>query len=399
MNLSRWMILFLLALAVIAWFMISRMDRYDPAGAERLAALIAPVRIVRDEKGMPYVMAETFEDAIRGQGFVTAQDRLFQMQMMRMLSQGRLSELIGEPGVGMDTMVHLLDIPALARRQTNLLTAEERNFYQSYAEGINAYVAARPGELPLPLRGNPPAPWTLEELIGVQIFSYWGSTTNWREELLSQSLIDHLGVTKAAEISQITVNADDEKNARAASDYYYQSLSPDLAYQSLPAGRAEELFQSLPAPDYSGSNCWVTGSDKSAGGLPIVASDPHIDARRLPGFWHPIGLITPEWRAVGGAVAGSPGLGIGRTSGMAWGVTNGYGDMVDLYVEQQDPANADNYLEGSHSIPFQVRRVTLRIMDAFRAENILPPAILHRQLTGDWAMAMGPSEIGGEAHH
>ncbi|NND39066.1 MAG: penicillin acylase family protein [Pseudomonadales bacterium] len=346
-------IVVLLALAV--WILLPKIDSYNPGGSARIAGLSGPVRIVRDENGVPYIFAHTFEDAIAGQGFVTAQDRLFQLQMMRMLSQGRLSELVGEPGLAMDTMVHLIDVAAQANRQTNILIEEDRAMLQSYVNGVNAYLVQRTDEISLPLRRNPPQPWTLKELVTLQIFNSWGSTVNWRQELLSQSLIDHLGVERAAEISQLTINADDEAMARASSNY---------AYQAAPLGITAKLADALPAADASGSNSWVTGSSRSAGGLPIVASDPHIDARRLPGFWHPVGLITPEWRAVGGAAAGGAGIGIGRTNFIVWGVTNGYGDMVDVFVEQEDPANSNHYLEGSKSIPFETRQVQIKIKDA-----------------------------------
>ena len=265
-----------------------------------------------------------------------------------------MSELAGKGGLAMDRMVHLIDVPGQAARQIKILADADRAMLEAYLRGVNGYLTERANELPLPLRSNPPPPWTLEELVGVQIFSSWGSTVNWREELLSQSLIDHLGVDQAAEISQLTVNADDPDHARAASDYAYQLNGLQLSYS------IDSVF---PAPDAIGSNCWVTGSSRSAGGLPIVASDPHLDSRRLPGFWHPIGLITPEWRAVGGAVAGGAGIGIGRTNSIAWGITNGYGDMVDLFIETQDPENPNNYLQGDESIPFATRTVELKVKD------------------------------------
>lgn len=370
MKIYRNCLLVIFLLVAALWFLAPYIDQYDPSGEVVISGLSAPVRIVRDDKGVPYVHAETFEDVIAGQGFVTAQDRMFQLEMMRSLAHGRLSELIGEKGVATDTLVHLIDVPAQANRQLKVLAAEDRDLLQSYLLGINGYLSQRADEITLPLRSKPPKPWTLEELVAVQIFNSWGSTVNWRQELLSQSLIDHLGVEQAADISQITINADNETEARKASDYNYQNDDLQLSYT---------LDSFMPAPDAVGSNCWVTGSSRSAGGMPIVASDPHVDARRLPGFWHPIGLITPNWRAVGGAVASGPGIGIGRTDSIAWGITNGYGDMVDLYVESQDPDNADNYLEGDESIPFRKRRVELKIKDGDAADGFRTKSLLIRE--------------------
>ncbi len=326
------------------------LDRYDAGGSATLSSLSAAVRVVRDAKGMPYIFAATPIDAIRAQGFVTAQDRLFQMEMMRRLAWGRLSEMAGEAGVGIDTQVRLWNIPALARRQAGMLNATERDWHQAYADGVNAYLTERTDELPRLVAE--PQPWTLEDVLAIQFFNIWGSTTNWREELLSQSLIDRLGPQQAALLSQLTINPDSPAGSATASDYPY-----------LLSGLQLQADSELSPADGNGSNAWVTGASKSAGGAPILASDPHIDARRLPGFWHPVGLITPQWRVVGGGTPGVPGVGIGRTNHFAWGATNGYGDVVDLYIETVDPQNPANYLEGETSIPFTVREEVLRIRD------------------------------------
>lgn len=361
-------LLVMLTIAVLAaFFYAPYLDSYDASGTVSIPALSAPVRIVRDDNGIPYIFADQLNDAVLGQGFVIAQDRLFQLQMSRLLGQGRLSELAGDAGIAMDTMVHLLNIPALGRQQAAMLTQQERQFYQSYVDGVNAYLTTRSHELALPFRSNPPPLWTLDELISTQIFNYWASTSNWREELLSQSLIDNLGLEDARQISQITINADDEKNARTSSGYRYQltsaaALNPQVAAE-LPKANTSLLDQ-LPAPDKKGSNAWITGPKKSKSGMPIVASDPHMDARRLPGIFYPIGLITPELRIIGAVGTSYPGIGLGRTNHIAWGLTNGYGDMADLYLEKIDPENSNNYLEGSKSIPFSIREATFRIKDS-----------------------------------
>jgi penicillin amidase len=85
-----------------------------------------------------------------------------------------------------------------------------------------------------------------------------------------------------------------------------------------------------------GSNQWVTSGSRSASGAPVLVNDPHLDARTLPGIWHPVGLITPDFRAVGAAGPGVPGIAVGRTSHVAFGVTNAYADVVDLFIETED---------------------------------------------------------------
>ncbi len=113
-----------------------------------------------------------------------------------------------------------------------------------------------------------------------------------------------------------------------------------------------------------GSNNWAVGPGRSASGKAIVANDPHLDSRILPGYWHPVGLFTPEIQAVGGALPGVPGILSGRTRHVAFGVTNAYGDVQDLYVETLDPADRNRYLDGGRSVPFTVLEETIRIKDA-----------------------------------
>lgn len=376
----------MLALLLAGGFLYAPyLDDYDPGGSAHLPQLSGAVRVVRDEKGMPYIYADTPVDAIRAQGFVTAQDRLFQMEMMRKLAWGRLTEIAGEAGKSMDTMVRMLNIPALARRQADLLTEAEREWHTAYTEGVNAYLEQRTGERHRLVQD--PQPWRLEDMLAIQFFNVWGSTTNWREELLSQALIDHLGPEVATQLSQITVNPDAGGDAFTASNYSY--LLPGL-------GLDADADMSL--SDGNGSNAWITGSSRSAGGAPIVASDPHIDARRLPGFWHPVALITPDWRVVGGGTPGNPGVGIGRTSHFAWGVTNGYGDIADLYIETIDPANPNNYMQGSQSIAFTVREEILRIRDSnvdggFREEKLIIRETSRGPVISDHGMSVDSGKV------
>lgn len=347
----------------LSLLILPRFDAYQADGKAVVTALTAPVTIVRDDKGMPYIYADNLEDVLLGQGFATAQDRLAQMELWRRIAQGRLSETIGEAGLAMDRMIHLVDVPGLAERQAALLAPEEQNYYRSYAEGINAFVQQRPGDLPLALRamGITPVPWTLEDIIAVQFFRVWSSSTNWREELLSQQLIDRLGPERAAQLAQLSVNPDAGEAGYQSGDYLTGALALRFDDGDLPPASL---------PHANGSNSWASGSRRSANGKPILAGDPHVDARKLPGFWHPVGLITPKLRAVGGGTPGVPGLGLGRTADIAWGATNGYGDVVDLYIEQVDPANPDHYLEGERSIPFAWRKVVLQIKDADAAGGL-----------------------------
>ena len=346
-----------LCLAVgLAWLRSSNLpdrggDLDEPV---TLRILDADVRVKRDRRAIPYIYAETLADAMRIQGFVTAQDRLSQILLTRELVNGRLAEQIGEAGLRSDILIRVIGLNRLGRTWAAQLESPSLELHEWYLQGVNAYIATREDEFPLAVRlsPEPPKPFTLEDLTAQYLFLAFNSTGNWRSELLSQALVDHLGAERAAEISMLTVNPDD--GSEWASDY---SLAANPV--ALPASGA---FPQLPEPA-DGSNSWAMSGPRSAGGAPILANDPHIDARRLPGIWHPVGLITPEWRAVGAAGAGFPGLGIGRSDHIAWGVTNAYSDVADLFIEQEDPEREGHYLEGEESLPFQVVEETIRVRD------------------------------------
>jgi len=349
-------LLFLVVVLAGGYAWLWQADQYQKDGMLQLSVLEAPVRVVRDEQGVPYIFAQSLDDVFRAQGFVTAQDRLFQLELNRYLAHGRLAELIGEPGLGMDVRVRVAGVPRHAKQHAALLQGEERRRRELYLEGMNAYILEQADEHPvaLQLMGITPQPWTLEDSVTLSYFLNLVSSANLVAEVISQAVVDQVGTERAAEITQLTVNPDDESE-RAGRPVQLTQLDGLLQQ----AGRQV----SEPWPLRLGSNGWVMNGARSAGDAPIVVNDPHMDSRMLPGNWHPVGLITPELRAIGVAGPGVPGLGVARTDRIAYGVTNSYGDVMDLYVETEDPLNPNHYLEGSNSLPFEIIEETLRVRE------------------------------------
>ncbi|MDH3510302.1 MAG: penicillin acylase family protein [Gammaproteobacteria bacterium] len=382
------LIVFVLLVGGYAW--LWQADQYQRDGTIRLAVLDAPVRVVRDEQGIPYIYAQSLDDAFRAQGFVTAQDRLFQIEFTRYLSHGRLAELIGEPGLGVDIPLRVAGIPRHAERHAALLQGEERRRRELYLEGLNAYIRERADEHPvgLAILGITPQPWTLADTVTLGYFLNWSSSANLDAELTIQAIIDAVGPEKAAQITQLTVNPDDEsaRAAQPAKAAHLDGLQPGPWM----GGEAR--------PMQLGSNNWVMSAARSAGGAPVVVNDPHIDSRTLPGIWHPVGLITPELRAIGVAGAGIPGLAVARTDRIAYGITNSYGDAIDLFVETEDPDNPDRYLEGERSIPFEIIEDSLRILErgagpGFR-DMPLRIRVTHRgPVISDHGMGLAPGKL------
>jgi penicillin amidase len=344
-------VMVVLAAAGLAW--LRQADRYQAEGTMRLPVLSAPVRVLRDEQGVPYLYAGSIDDALRAQGFVTAQDRLLNIEFGRHLANGRLAELIGEPGLKSDVQVRVVGIPTLARRHAELLSGGERRRRELYLEGLNAYIREHADEHPVTLRvlGIRPQPWTLADSMALSYFVNWSSSANLDAELIGQAIVERVGPERAATITQLTVNPDGGTPVAARPAALLAATGFDGGAWLAPGPRPLQL----------GSNAWVVGGARSSGGAPVLVNNPHIDARTLPGRWHPIGMVAPGLRAVGVAGPGLPGLAVARTERLAYGVTNSYGDVVDLYLEREDPERAGHYLEGAVSLPFEVREESLRV--------------------------------------
>ena len=347
-------LLFLISAIVFFWIRSSNIPERGGSAGQTLSlrVLDAPVTVKRDGYGIPYIYAQSLADVIRAQGFVTAQDRLTQMLLTREAVNGRLAELAGFRGESTDVLVRVMGINKLARRFAAQMESPSRELHEWYLEGVNSYIATQSGEFPLIVRfsGISPAPYTLEDICAHYLLQAFDLTENWRSEWLAQRLVDHLGRGLASQISLLSYNPDD--GSEWSSNYASAPEYPlPIALEGLP----------VPPKPGGGSNSWAMSGRRSSQGAPILANDPHLDARRLPGIWYPLALITPDWRAVGVAAAGWPGLAVGRSNHIAWGVTNSTADIADLFIEQDDPDHEGHYLEGEQSIPYEIVNETIRV--------------------------------------
>ncbi|MEW5912984.1 MAG: penicillin acylase family protein [Thermodesulfobacteriota bacterium] len=366
-RLLRWLAIVLGGLVLLAlglWLYLPHFNFYQTSGELILPGLTAPVKVLRDEKGMAYIHAANLADANRAHGFVTAQDRLFQMEVIRRLATGRICELAGERARPLAMYYLTLGFYRNGQRLAAKLNPRSRRFLQEYLDGVNYFITQRTSEHPLEfkLAGIKPTPWTLADSMAMQLFMSWGSSANLNTEVVAQMLVDRLGPAKARELLPLNINPDE--------------AAPPAKQGALPAARLNLAAEpSLPLllamnPLAIGSNNWAAGPKLSAGGKPIVADDPHLDARILPGPWYPCALLTPKLRVVGVGIPGIPGIVVGRNQHVAWGVTNAYGDCQDLYVETLDPHDPARYLEGGRSLPFAVVEETLNIKDSGAPGNI-----------------------------
>ncbi|MEM7703129.1 MAG: penicillin acylase family protein [Pseudomonadota bacterium] len=349
------------AVALVAlWLTLPSLNDRQTSGELELAGLGAQVRVLRDANAVPYIYAETLDDALRAQGFVAGQDRLFQLEIAKRAATGRLSEVLGAGAddaiLNLDREARTIGFHRVAARQEAILGDSSRAAMSAYLGGLNAYVRNRADSHPMEfgLAGFEPEPWTTAELLAVAYFLGWGSAANFDGELIAQRVIDAVGKDKFAEIAPIVTNpdeAEDPKENPAVSRW--KGRSAKLAAWTGKGWREQ---------GHGGSNNWAMSGAKAGQIAAVVTNDPHLDSRSLPGPWHPVGLITPEFRVVG-VSAGLPGVTIGRNERIAFGVTNAYADAIDLYVETLDPDNPDSYLEGDVSISLERISETIMVKD------------------------------------
>jgi len=353
------LIVFLSICCVGLFFCLPFLNDYKVNGELKLPGLTDKVVVKRDAKGMAYIHAENTDDLLMAQGFVTAQDRLFQMQLTRMMAQGRISELAGEKAEKLDIRMRTIGLHRMAKKQAQVLNAKTAAQFQKYVDGVNAFIETCPKDVHLEfkLAGLTAEKWDIADSLSIVYYMGYSTAANIDTEIISQTLLETLGYEKTIQIMPLNFNVDDPN------DNGINPLPDKDQLAHMKTGIQDIFAFTGDRKLRAGSNNWAISSVKSRSGAPILSGDPHLDPRILPGVWYPIGLITPELRSVGAQIAGIPGMTVGRTNHLAIAMTNNYGDMQDLYIETMDPANENNYLEGKKSIPFILYKETLKIKD------------------------------------
>ncbi len=363
--------LFLTVCIASLFFYLPFSNNFKQKGELNIPGLSNRVTIQRDANGMAYIKAQHLEDALFAQGFVTAQDRLFQMQLTRLFAQGRICELAGDAAKNIDIRMRTVGLHRMAIKQADILNDKSKKYFQSYVDGINAFIDVCPDDIHLEfkLAGLSPEKWEVADSLTLLYYMGYSTAANLNSEIVSQMLLETLGFERASQIMPININADDPYDTGEIQLPPKENLSLSMDnIRNLMAYTSDRKLR-------AGSNNWAVSPAISASGKAILSGDPHLDPRILPGVWYPVGIFTPEIRAVGVNIPGIPGMPVGRTDYIAISATNSYGDMLDLYIETIDPKNPDNYLEGKKSIPFIQIKETLKIKDkeapeGFRSEPL-----------------------------
>ncbi len=306
---------------------------------ERLIGLDERVEVLRDTYGVPHVFATDTHDLFFAQGYVTAQDRLWQMDIYRRAAEGRLAEVLGEPALESDRFMRTLGLGRAAQLDLAVISDEAHGYLAAYMEGVNKFIQQHGESLPVEftILGYRPEPWTVLDTLAISKLQLYDAAGNYTQELLRASIAARLGPEVLATLlpdASANAVADD---ARAWALVAPQ-LSPGLAGDG-PAALANVLGG---AGQGLGSNCWALAGSRTASGKPLLAGDPHLPVRN-PSIWYEVELDAGDLHLIGFSIPGVPGVVIGHNDHVAWSFTYAYADTQDLFVERQDPTDLRRY--------------------------------------------------------
>jgi penicillin amidase len=367
LKVLKFLLLAILVLVVLGlgfgyWKIRRSFPREGGTVAIAQSGLAGPVEVMRDRWGVPHLYAQNERDLFFAQGWVHAQDRLWQMQFSRTVGSGRIAELVGAAALPADRYLRSIGLRRAAERDFAILSPETRGFLQAYADGVNAYLKANPGRLPVEFTvfRIHPEPWTpVDSLTWSRVLS------------LNLSLNSALELERMRIAAKLGPQAVDELMPPYPSDGPYivpspipapaisaTAPAPVGAAASIPAGAMEQLARYLPGlgrPELVwGSNAWVVHGSHTATGKPLLANDTHLGLG-MPSVWYEVGLHAGRFDVTGFSVPGLPFVVMGQNRRAAWGVTNLNADVQDVYLEKvDDPKNPRKAL-------FQGRWEDLRI--------------------------------------
>lgn len=306
---------------------------------ERLLGLHERVEVLRDRYGVPHVFATDTHDAFVAQGFVTAQDRLWQMDVYRRAAQGRLAEVLGEPALESDRFMRTIGLGRAAQLDLPVISDETRGILEAYAEGVNKFLQQHGESLPVEftLLGYRPEPWTTLDTLAIAKLQLYDAAGNYTQELLRASVATRLGPEVLA-----TLLPDPSTNAASYDARAWALVAPEIGPGSIGDGRAALASVLGGAGQGLGSNCWALGGSRTASGKPLLAGDPHLPVRN-PSIWYEVALDAGDLHLIGFSIPGVPGVVIGHNDRVAWSFTYALADTQDLFVERQDTTDLRRY--------------------------------------------------------
>jgi penicillin amidase len=349
---------------------ISRSRLPAKRGVQSIPALEGRVEVFRDQWGIPHIYADHLRDAFRAQGYVHAQDRLWQMEVNRRVGRGRLAKLFGEVALDTDRLIRTFGFHRLGQADLDNLPADARAEVEAYAEGVNAFIEQAGKRLPVEfmLVGHRPEPWTPLDSMAFARVMIWQLSHAWASAIVRARIIKKVGPERAADLE---IKYPERHPITLPEGIEFNRLEPD---GMLKAAQGPYLNKGLEAG--FGSNGWVVAASKSASGHAVLCNDMHLKIS-APGLWYFVHLNAGEnseaLHVAGVSLPGTPYVMVGHNARIAWGMTLAFTDCEDVFVEQFDPEDPHRYHFKSKWLDAKVIPEAIRVkgQDAPHVEDVI----------------------------
>ena len=317
------------------YYLFMRRPLAKQAGKLRLQGLHEPVKIITDRYGVPHIYAQNEDDLYFAQGYMHAQERLWQMELNRRISSGRLSEIFGDIAIEADRFARRLGMHRTAVAEVARLPEQSKRALEAYARGVNALIEHNQRRLPIEftLLRLKPELWQITDSIQWSKMMGWNLSGNWETEVIRAQLVNLFGPEIAATLET------------GYDPTHPLIIPPGVEYGGVNANMLEQYQQLKQLSGFGllgASNNWVVDGTMTVTGSPILCNDPHL-GQAAPSIWYECHLVAGNLDVVGASFPGTPGIVIGHNQHITWGVTNAISDVEDLYIEKFNPQNSNQY--------------------------------------------------------
>jgi penicillin G amidase len=345
----------IIAVIAIAIFAYTRYLKPNYDGEIALRNINKNTTVYFDDFGVPHIYADSQKDALTVLGYVHAQDRLWQMELMRRIAPGRLSEIFGSRALKNDMLFAGIGIDensekAIAELDKN---SETYQLATAYLDGINQYIENGKTPLEFELLGIKKEKYTLKDIYNIFGFMSFSFAMAQKTDPLLTDIRDKYGIEYLKDFGLDGSLAKTQLKSYKGASSNYAQISKSLI----------SLLEKSPIPPFIGSNSWVIGAQKTKNGKVIFANDPHIGFSQ-PCTWYEAHIVTPDYEMYGCFLAGTPFPLLGHNRNYAYGLTMFENDDLDLFQEEENPENANQYKTVDGFKNFTIRKKIIKVKDS-----------------------------------
>ena len=403
---------------------LSKQSFYPTSGQIAVSGLKSQVKVYFDDYGVPHVLAQNQDDAYFTQGYIHAQDRLWQMDLTRRVAEGRLSEVFGSQVIEFDKLFRTIGIHRFSYNWYNNISPESKQILTSYTEGVNKFIETHYENLPVEFDAlnYRPEPWKPEQSLMLARMMGWDLNIAWYTDYVMGEVLSKTGIEKTSLIfpdTNITIYTKPVIELADSTEENEETNSPkkkkknnetgalensNAEYLKLVSALGKSFFESDNnyrkfigiKGSHAGSNSWVVSGSRSINGKPILANDPHL-ALQAPSRWYEMYIKGGKLDVRGMTFPGIPGVVIGNNKNISWGLTNLMNDDNDFIILKRDSSNAGKYIYNNQSVALDSIKEKIYIKDSVETDYIIyttkvGPVISDLKMRGFADMQINPDD-------